>query len=304
MSKIGKSKLNIELPIKVESNSSSKSYLTLSSDSSESEYTGTLMYGLLTTRKETIDKIFRHLSHNSIMINFKHYNDKLFITSFDKNETILSSVEINLKYILKYYIPTFDFSYNISTNLLQEYSCNFFKNHIGFSITNSDILFYPIDTNMYFENVDKWLEFHDKNIKEFHFKIPISLSSDYGNELYRNKLIEISNRNNTPIVFQLSNQNINQLYHFITSDKNEFIELKYTKQKLYYKEYAFKNENNNKFELFPNKHGIDINKLVLMDVINIINNEDNSEKILLFYENSLGIWLIDEIFRFKCTIEL
>ena len=83
MSKIGKSKLNIELPIKVESSSSSKSYLTLSSDSSESKYTGTLMYGLLTTRKETIDKIFKHLVRNSIMINFKHYNDRLFITSFD-----------------------------------------------------------------------------------------------------------------------------------------------------------------------------------------------------------------------------
>ena len=80
--------------------------------------------------------------------------------------------------------------------------------------------------------------------------------------------------------------------------------MKYTKQKLYYKEYTFKNENNNKFELFSNKHEIDINKLVLIDVINIINNEDNSEKIILFYENSLGIWLIDEIFRFKCTIEL
>lgn len=301
---IGRSKLNMELSIKNESSSSSIINLTVDSDSSETKYTGTLMCGLLTNRKETINKIFNHLIHNSSTINVKHHNNKLIITSFNINDTITNNIEIELQSILKYYIPTHDFSYNISTNLLTNYEYNINENNIGFNITENNISIYQLNNNEYFENIDSWLEKHNKKIKNPNYKIQITLSSNYGNELYKNRFNEYINKNNNPILFQLSNQSLNQLYHFIALDKNELINLKYSKQKLYYNSYSFKNENKSKFEFFPNKYEIKINNSILKNIITIINNEDNSKKIILFYENSIGFWLLDNDIIFKCYIDL
>lgn len=307
MSKIGKSFLNQELSIRTES--SSPSVLTNSispsdfeSDSPISETKESLMAGLLVNRKNTLNKIFEHLLDNSISINITHNDDKLLISAFDINDVVVNKIEIDLKGVLKYYTSPQDLSYTINSEELSNLRV-ITDNNIGFNITQNEIEIYFVNKNVKFDSYDDWYNKHYKCLNMFTQKILINLSYTQYNEMIKHKLnnFKIDDR---CVVFKISNQHINQLYHFITTELNEFIEFKYTRSKLYYKDYNFKNLNSTMLDMFSQKKEMEISTHLFKDLINIINNENNSETLILFSDSYLCVTLLDKVIDFKCIVYL
>lgn len=307
MSKIGKSFLNQELSIRTES--SSPSVLTYSispfdfeSDSPISETKESLMAGLLVNRKNTLNKIFEHLLNNSVSINITHNADKLLISAFDINDVVVNKIEIDLKWVLKYYTSTQDLSYTINSEELSDLRV-ITDSNIGFNITQNEIEIYFVNKNVKFDSYDDWYNKHYKCLNGFTQKIPINLSYTQYNEMIKHKLNNFK-IDDKCVVFKFSNQHINQLYHFAVTELSEFIEFKYTKTKLYYKDYNFKNLNSTMLDVFSQKKEIEISTHLFRDLINIINNENNSETLILFSESYLCITLLDQVIDFKCIVYL
>lgn len=307
MSKIGKSFLNQELSIRTESSSpsvltSSISPFDFDSESPTTETKESLMAGLLVNRKNTLNKIFEHLLNNSISINITHNADKLLISGFDINDVVVNKIEIDLKHILKYYTSTQDLSYTISSEEFCDL-CVITDSNIGFNITQNEIEIYFVNKDVKFDSYDDWYDKHYKCLNGFTQKIPINLSYTQYNEMIKHKLNNFK-IDDKCVVFKISNQHINQLYHFTTTELNEFIEFKYTKSKLYYKDYNFKNLNSTLLDVFSPKKEIEINTLLFRDLINIINNENNSETLIVFSESYLCVTLLDQAIDFKCIVYL
>lgn len=307
MSKIGKSFLNQELSIRTES--SSPSVLTNSispsdfeSDSPISEIKESLMSGLLVNRKNTLNKIFEHLLNNSISINITHNDDKLLISAFDINDVVVNKIEIDLKGVLKYYTSPQDLSYTINSEELSNLRV-ITDNNIGFNITQNEIEIYFVNKNVKFDSYDDWYNKHYKCLNMFTQKILINLSYTQYNEMIKHKLnnFKIDDR---CVVFKISNQHINQLYHFTTTELNEFIEFKYTRSKLYYKDYNFKNLNSTMLDMFSQKKEMEISTHLFRDLINIINNENNSETLIMISDSYLCVTLLDKVIDFKCIVYL
>lgn len=307
MSKIGKSFLKQELSIRTES--SSPSVLTYSispfdfeSDSPISETKESLMAGLLVNRKNTLNKIFEHLLNNSVSINITHNADKLLISAFDINDVVVNKIEIDLKWVLKYYTSTQDLSYTINSEELSDLRV-ITDSNIGFNITQNEIEIYFVNKTVKFDSYDDWYNKHYKCLNGFTQKIPINLSYTQYNEMIKHKLNNFK-IDDKCVVFKFSNQHINQLHHFAATELNEFIEFKYTKSKLYYRDYNFKNLNSTMLDVFSQKKEIEISTHLFRDLINIINNENNSETLILFSESYLCITLLDQVIDFKCIVYL
>lgn len=307
MSKIGKSFLNQELSIRTES--SSPSVLTYSispfdveSDSPISETKESLMAGFLIERMNTLNKIFKHLSAISTTINIVHDGDKLLISAFDINDVVVNKIEIDLKYTLKYYTSTQDVSYTINTEELSSLYIDP-ESNIGFNITQNEIEIYLVNKNVRFNSYDDWYDKHYKCLNGFTQKIPINISYSQYNEMIKHKLNNFK-IDDKCVIFKFSRQHINQLYHFAVTESNEFFEFKYTKTKLYYKDYSFKNSNSTLMDVFSPKKEIEINTSLFKNLMNIINNEYYSEISLLLSDEYLCVTLLDQMINFKCIVYL
>lgn len=307
MSKIGKSFLNQELSIRTES--SSPSVLTNSispsdfeSDSPISETKESLMAGLLVNRKNTLNKIFEHLLNNSISINITHNDDKLLISAFDINDVVVNKIEIDLKCVLKYYTSPQDLSYTINSEELSNLRV-ITDSNIGFNITQNEIDIYFVNKNVKFDSYDEWYNKHYKCLNMFTQKIPINITYNQYNEMIKHKLNNYK-IDDKCLIFKFSRQHINQLYHFASIEIDDFFKFKYTKTKLYYKDYSFKNLNSTLLDIFSPKKEIEINTTLFKNLLNIINNENCSEINLLLFDDYLCVTLLDQVIDFKCIVYL
>lgn len=321
--KIGKSKLNIELPIHYEQryslNISNSSDSVLSDGSSERNSEGNsdvssecslnlydypiLMNGLLTNRKETINKIFKFLNNNISLINFRHVNDVLYITGFNHDESIVTKIEIDLKTVLKYYHLTENLNYTIyNIDSFNGYNCDLMNNNIGFEIIDNEIMLYSLNNITYFANKKEWLNKRFTYADFFQGVIPIQ-KNDPDNDIISSKLKHYPHTKITTL-FKLSNQHINQLCHLISINDDVFTTLKYNKSKLYFNDYYFKNLISKPIDVFTQKSEIEIETNLLKNLIEIINNEKNSETYIEFSNKFLSVTLEDVMIKFKTEIYL
>lgn len=307
MSKIGKSFLNQELSIRTESSSpsvltNSTSPFDILSDSPISETKESLMAGFLIERMDTLNKIFKHLLTISTALNITHDVDKLLISAFDFDDVVVNKIKIDLKGILKYYTSTRYMSYTINTEELSNL-CIDSENNIGFNISQNEIEIYLVNKKVRFDSYDDWYDKHCKCLNKFTKKIPINISYSQYNEMIKHKLNNFK-IDDKCVIFKFSNQHINQLYHFAVTESNEFFEFKYTKTKLYYKDYGFKNLNSTLLDIFSPKKEIEINTTLFKNLMNIINNEHHSEIILLLSDDYLCVTLFDQTINFECIVYL
>lgn len=321
--KIGKSKLGIELPIRYVqpyslniSNSSESSNSVLSDGSSERNSDGSsvynsnlydypvLMSGLLANRKETISKIFNFLNHNISLINFRHSNNILYITGFNHDESVVSKIEIDLKTVLKYYNLTEDLNYTIyNLDTFSGYNLDLVNNNVGFEIIDCEILLYTLNSITYFANKKEWLKKRFTYADFLPDVIPIQKNYPDNNDVVFSKLKHYP-RNKITTLFKLSNQHINQLCHLVSTNNDVFTTLKYNKFKLYFNDYYFKNLISKPIELFTQKNEIEVETNLLKNLLEVINNESNSETYIEFSNNYLSVTLDDVMIKFKTEIYL
>ena len=315
-----RSKLNIELPIHYEeqcgfdisnsedfiltddsSHSNSEKFSKNNSYSNESAF---LMSGLLVNRKETINKIFKFLSSNISLINFNHINNVLHITGFNHDESIVVKIEINLKTVLRYYNLTENLNYTIYNHIpLCDYKCDLLNNNIGFDLTDSEIFLYLFNSSMYFADKNDWLNRRFTCADFFEDTIQIQKHNPKHIDIIYSKLKHYPT-NKITTLFKLTNQHINQLYHLISINNDMFTTLKYNKSKLYFNEYSFKNQVSKPIDAFTQKNEIEIETNLLKNLIEIINNEKNSETYIEFSNKFLSVTLEDVMIKFKTEIYL
>lgn len=318
--KIGKSKLNIELPIHYEQryslNISNSSDSELSDRNSKRNSDGSsvyssnlydypiLMSGLLVNRKETISKIFKFLNNNISLINFRHINNILYITGFNRDESVVTKIEIDLKTVLKYYNLTENLNYTIyNSNSFNVCDCDLTNNNIGFEIIEDEILLYSLNSIVYFANKKEWLNKRFTYAEFFQDVIPIQKNNPDNNDIIFSKLKHYPHTKITTL-FKLSNQHINQLCHLISINDDVFTTLKYNKSRLYFNDYYFKNLISKPIDVFTQKSEIEIETNLLKNLFEIINNEKNSETYIEFSNNFLSITLDDVMIKFKTEIYL
>lgn len=325
---MSKSKLNIELPIRYvqqyslnisdssnpelsEGNSEDKSKGNSEGSSDESSiYNSTicdypvLMSGLLSNRKETISKIFKFLNNNLSLINFRHTNNILYITGFNHDESIVTKIEINLKTVLKYYNLIENLNYTIyNFNSFNCYDCDLTNNNIGFEIIDNEIILYTLNNITYFANKKEWLNKRFTYADFLPTVIPIQKNNPDNNDIIFSKLKHYPH-NKITTLFKLSNQHINQLCHLVSTNIDVFTTLKYNKSRLYFNDYYFKNLISKPIEVFTQKSKIDVETNLLKNLLEVINNEKNSETYIEFSNNYLSVTLDDVMIKFKTEIYL
>jgi hypothetical protein len=259
-----------------------------------------LFHCLFTNNSNLINKLYNFIISNYTVVNFIIKSDNIKVIASNENSII--NCEFKITQLFKYFIYFSDFNFSLNKTLFPNISS--FDKDIGLSIYNNEIRLIMFDKSKYFKNNEEWFEEHSESINDTYFTIPIKMTGEYYNNILINKYKNLKTSYQFPIIFEFSNNDLDQLLHHIKIDKNEQINIKYSKRKLYYNdEYVFKNQINNKIDIFSTKNIMTINKKIFEQCLTLSTNEVKYNKRFLFYCGLFELNLCDNNINVDFLIE-